>query len=109
MKQKQAVMKCKLKKEDTVKVIAGKEVGKTGRILKIDRTKGRVLVEGLNLVKKAIKPKKQNDKGGIKEIEASISISNVMIMCKKCGITRVGFDFKNDKKTRVCRKCGDEL
>ncbi len=109
MKQTQNATKCKLRKEDTVKVIAGKEVGKTGRILKIDRVKGRLLVEGLNLVKKAIKPKKQNEKGGIKEIEAPISISNVMIMCKKCGITRIGYTFKNKKKTRICRKCGDEL
>jgi large subunit ribosomal protein L24 len=101
--------KCKLRKEDTVKIIAGKEVGKTGRVLKIDREKGRILVEGLNLVKKAIKPKSQNEKGGIKEIESPIHISNVMIMCKKCGVTRVGFEFKNNKKVRICRKCGDVL
>jgi large subunit ribosomal protein L24 len=109
MKQAQNEVKCKLKKEDTVKVISGKEVGKTGRILKIDRVKGRLLVEGLNLVKKAIKPKKQKEKGGIKEIEAPIHISNVMIMCKKCGITRIGYTLKNKKKMRICRKCGDEL
>ncbi len=104
-----SITKCKLKKEDTVKVLAGKDVGKTGRILKIDRTKGRVLVEGLNLVKKAIKPKSQNEKGGIKELEASIHISNVMIVCKKCGVTRIGYNFKNKKKIRICRKCGDVL
>ena len=104
-----SISKCKLKKEDTVKILTGKDVGKTGRILKIDRAKGRVLVEGLNIVKKAIKPKSQNDKGGIKELEAPIHISNVMIMCKKCGVTRIGYDFKNKKKIRICRKCGDVL
>jgi large subunit ribosomal protein L24 len=109
MKKNMKINKCKLKKEDTVKILTGKEVGKTGRILKIDREKGRVLVEGLNLVKKAIKPKSQTEKGGIKEIEAPFHISNVMIMCKKCGVTRVGFEFKNNKKVRICRKCGDVL
>jgi large subunit ribosomal protein L24 len=102
-------IKSKLRKEDTVKVIAGKEIGKTGRILKIDRAKGRVLVEGLNLAKKAIKARKQNEKGGIKEVEIPIHLSNVMIVCKKCGVTRIGFKFKDEKKIRICRKCGEEL
>ena len=63
--------KVKLKQEDTAKIIAGKDVGKTGRVLKIDRVNLRIVVEGLNLVKKAQKKRKQNDKGGIVEIEAT--------------------------------------
>lgn len=99
----------KLKKEDTVQVVAGKEKGKTGKVLKIDRVKGRVLVQGLNMVKKAVRPKKQQDKGGIIDIEAGIALSNVMIMCKKCGPTRIGIDTDGDTKLRKCRKCGEVL
>ncbi len=99
----------KLKRDDNVRVIKGKDRGKSARILRIDHDKGRVIVEGLNIVKKAMKPKKQNDKGGIKELEAPIAIANVMIICKKCGPTRIGFSVKEGGKTRICRKCGDQM
>lgn len=99
----------KLKKDDTVQVIAGKEKGKQGKLLKIDRDSGRVIVAGLNMVKKAIRKKKQNDRGGIQEIEAAIDASNVMVVCKKCGPTRVGYKLAGDDKQRVCRKCGEVL
>ncbi|HOV63288.1 MAG TPA: 50S ribosomal protein L24 [Spirochaetia bacterium] len=99
----------KLKKEDTVKIIAGKDKGKSGKILKIDRVAGRVIVSGLNMVKKAKKPKNQQDKGGIVDVEAPIDISNVMIVCKKCGPTRIGFSVSGDSKKRICRKCGEAL
>lgn len=101
--------KIKLKKGDQVKIIAGKDSGKEGRILKIDRSKGRVIVEGLNLVKKTMRPKQQDDKGGIAEIEAGLNISNVMIICKKCGPTRIGTKLDGDTKLRTCRKCGEVL
>jgi len=101
--------KVKLKKEDTVKVVTGKDIGKTGRVLKIDRTNSRIVVEGLNIVKKAKKKRKQNDKGGIVEIEAPLHISNVMIMCKKCGATRIGYKINDKQKIRICRKCGERL
>ncbi|MBR5672167.1 MAG: 50S ribosomal protein L24 [Spirochaetales bacterium] len=103
------VVKYKLKKEDLVQVIAGKEKGKSGKILKIDREKGKVLVAGLNMVKKARKPKRQGEKGGIVDIEAPIDISNVMIVCKKCGPTRIGIEGTGDKKVRKCKKCGEVL
>ena len=103
------IVKCKLKKSDEVKVIAGKDRGKTGRVLDVDREKGRILVEGINMVKKAMRKKKQNDRGGIVEVEAFLDVSNVMIVCKKCGPTRVGFKVEADTKTRVCRKCGEAL
>ena len=105
----QSAHKFKLKKEDTVEVIAGKDKGKRGRILKILRDKDRVLVEGVNLVKKAKKKKNQQDRGGIIEIEAAIHSSNLMIVCKKCGPVRIGFKTEGDKKIRVCRKCGEAL
>lgn len=99
----------KIKKNDEVKVITGKDRGKTGRVLKIDHETDRVVVEGVNMVKKAVKKKKQNDRGGIIEVEAAMHISNVMIICKKCGPTRIGYKFEGDKKLRLCRKCGELL
>lgn len=99
----------KIKKNDEVKVITGKDRGKTGRVLKIDHETDRVVVEGVNMVKKAVKKKKQNDRGGIIEVEAAMHISNVMIICRKCGPTRIGYKFEGDKKLRLCRKCGELL
>ncbi len=99
----------KLKKDDTVQVIAGKEKGTQGKLLKVERDSGRVIVAGLNMVKKAMRKRKQTDRGGIQEIEASIDASNVMIVCKKCGPTRVGYKLAGDDKQRVCRKCGEVL
>ena len=104
-----ANMKIKLKKEDTVQVIAGKDKGKSGKVLRIDRKKGRVYVQGLNMVKKAVKPRSQQDKGGIIDIEAGLAVSNVMILCKKCGPTRLGIQVDGDSRNRVCKKCGEVL
>lgn len=101
--------KFKLKKDDTVQIIAGKDKGKRGRIVKIVRDKDRVVVEGANIVKKAMRRKSQQDRGGIVEIEAALHISNVMIVCKKCGPTRIGFKLDGENKTRVCKKCGEAL
>ena len=103
------VHKFKLKKEDTVQVIAGKDKGKRGRILKILRDKDRIIVEGLNIVKKAKKSKNRQDRGGIIEIEAPLHSSNLMIVCKKCGPTRIGYKIEGETKTRMCRKCGEAL
>jgi large subunit ribosomal protein L24 len=105
----EAAHKFKLKKEDTVQIIAGKDKGKRGRILKILRSKDRVVVEGANVVKKAKKRRNQQDRGGIVEIEAPIHASNLMIVCKKCGPTRIGYKIEGEHKTRVCRKCGEAL
>ncbi len=101
--------KVKLRKNDVVKVISGREKGKTGRILRIDREKMRAVVEGLNMVKKAVKQRKQNEKGGITSIEAPLSVSKLMIVCKKCGPTRIGYKIDGEAKKRVCRTCGGEL
>ena len=104
-----AEVKYKVKKGDQVKVIAGKDNGKTGRVLKIQRDTGRVIVEGLNRVKKAQKPKSQGEKGSIIELEAPLNISNVQVLCKKCGPTRIGIKVDGDSKIRICRKCGESL
>ena len=106
--------KFKLKKEDTVQITSGKDKGKRGRILKILRDKNRVVVEGANLVKKARKRRNQQDRVGIIEISAAIHYSNVSIVCKKCGPTRIGYIFEGaegskKEKIRVCRKCKEAL
>ena len=108
------VHKFKLKKEDNVEIIAGKDKGKRGRILKILKAKDRVVVEGANIVKKAKKRRNQQDRGGIIEVEAPLHCSNVAIVCKKCGPTRIGYKLATAAdskvtKTRVCRKCGEAL
>jgi large subunit ribosomal protein L24 len=105
----QAVRKYKLKKEDTVQVITGKDKGKRGKVLKIIHDTDRVLVQGVNLVKKAKKKRKQQDRGGIVEIEAALHSSNLLIVCKKCGPVRIGYKMDGDKKVRVCKKCGEAL
>ena len=102
-------IKYKIKKNDNVEIITGKDQGKTGRVLRLDKLNGKVYIEGRNMVKKAMKQQKQNQKGGIVEIEAAIDISNVMVLCKKCGKTRLGIKIAKDKKLRICKKCGDEI
>jgi large subunit ribosomal protein L24 len=108
-KKSAAVATVKLHKNDTVQVISGKDKGKTGRILRVDREAGRAVVEGLNMAKKAMKQRKQNEKGGIVSIEAALSMSKLMILCRKCGPTRIGYKTEGEKKVRVCRKCGEQL
>ena len=101
--------KLKIRKDDTVQVIAGKDKGKRGTIVKVVTKKDAVIVSGINIVKKAMRKRSQQDQGGIVEIEAPINISNVAIVCKKCGPTKIGYKIDGDKKTRVCRKCGEAL
>jgi large subunit ribosomal protein L24 len=101
--------KFKLRKDDLVQIIAGKDRGKQGKIIRIDRDKGRAIVAGVNMVKKAMRKKNQNDRGGIVEIEAPLQLSNLMIVCKKCGPTRIGYKIAGEDKARVCRKCGEAL
>ena len=72
-------VKYKIKKNDQVQIMAGKDRGKSGRVLRVDRDRGRVVIEGLNMVKKAIRPRGQNQKGGITSVEAALAISNVQI------------------------------
>jgi large subunit ribosomal protein L24 len=99
----------KLKKDDQVIVIAGKDKGKVGKILKINTETSRVLVEGVNLVSKAIRKKTQQDRGGIIQKEAFIHISNVQIMDAKGKATRIGYREDAGQKIRVAVTTGDKL
>jgi len=103
--------KIHVKTDDSVIVIAGKDRGKTGKVVKADPTGGRVFVAGVNMVKKHQKARGQNKPAGIIEREGSIDASNVMIVCPKCGKpTRVSRMIAEDgKKTRVCKKCGAQI
>jgi large subunit ribosomal protein L24 len=103
--------KCYIKKEDKVKVIAGKDKGKIGKVLNVNRKKSRVLVEKINIVKRHSRPSAQNKQGGIIEKEMPIQASNVMVMCNKCVTpARVKIQrLENGKKIRVCVKCGEAL
>ena len=100
----------RLKKGDTVKVIAGKEKGKTGKILSTIPGKERVVVEKINLIKRHKRPDAKG-KGGIVEKEGPIHVSNVMNLCDKCGSgVRIGYKILDDgKKARVCAKCHETL
>mgnify|MGYP006311092981 CR=1 FL=1 len=99
----------KLRRDDQIQVVQGRDKGKTGRVLQVDRSGGKVIVQGINMVKKAVKPKRQDEKGGIIDIEAPLDISNVQVMCKKCGPSRIGIREEKGKKERICKKCGDTL
>ena len=102
--------KFKIRKDDTVEVIAGKDKGKRGTVVRVLSKKDAVIVSGVNIVKKAMKKRSQQDQGGIVEVEAPLNLSNVGIVCKKCGRpVKVGYKLNGDKKVRVCRKCGETL
>ncbi|XOB41052.1 MAG: 50S ribosomal protein L24 [Candidatus Nealsonbacteria bacterium] len=100
----------KIKKGDTVLVISGKNKGKKGKILKAFPQKNKVLIEGVNLIKKHQKPKKSGEKGQIIEKPAPINVSNVKMICSKCNkATRVGYKLVGDKKYRICKKCNKQI
>ena len=100
-----------IRKNDSVMVIAGKERGKTGKILRVLQEKSSVIVERLNIVKRHSKPRGPQQPGGIVEKEAAIHSSNVMIMCDKCNApVRIGRKILADgKKIRICRSCNEAL
>ena len=96
----------KIKKGDTVKVIAGKDNGKEGKVLSVDPKNNKVVVEGVNVIKKHTKPSAANQNGGIISKEAAIDASNVMYV-HKGKVTRIGFTTNGDKKVRVAKSIGD--
>lgn len=100
-----------VKKNDTVKVIAGKEKGKTGKVIVVLPKKERIIIEKINLVKRHTKPKGAAGQGGIIEKEGAIHISNVMVVCPKCGsAVRFGYKLLEDgNKVRVCKKCEEVI
>ena len=100
-----------LKKDDKVKIIAGKDNGKIGKVLKVDQKKQRILVENVNVMKRHTRPSAQNRQGGILETEAPLNWSNVMLVCNKCvKPIRVRMQRLEDgKKVRVCPKCNEQI
>ncbi len=100
-----------IRKNDSVMVIAGKERGKTGKVLRVLTDRGAVIVERLNIVKRHTKPRGPQQSGGIVEKEAAIHASNIMIMCDKCNApVRIGRKILADgKKIRICRRCQEAL
>lgn len=100
-----------IKKDDFVKVIAGKDRGKQGKVLRVFPTEGRLTVERVNMIKRHTRPTRQMQQGGIIEREGKLHISNVMLICSKCerGV-RVGHRLLEDKKkVRICRRCNEIL
>ncbi len=99
-----------IRRNDTVKVISGRDKGKQGRVLRVFPDEGKLLVEHVMMVKKTMSRKRDPKvKGGIAEQESKLSLSNVMLVCGSCGPVRVGHEVRGDRKVRVCKKCGTTL
>lgn len=102
--------KLTIKKNDTVEIIAGKEKGKSGKVMRVYPKTGRISVEKINVVKRHVKPSQQYPQGGIIEKEIPLHYSNVLLFCGKCSKgRRHGMKVQGDKKVRVCKKCGGSL
>ena len=100
----------KICKGDKVQVLSGNDKGKTGDVLDVIPKTGRVLVKGVNVRKKHIKPRKQGEEGGIISAECPIYASKVAVICPKCGKpTKIGFSVEKDKKVRICKKCSTKI
>ena len=100
----------KIRKGDTVQVLAGNDKGKTGEVLEVIPKDSKVVVKGVNVRKKHIKPRKQGEEGGIIPVECAIDSSKVNVVCPKCGkSTRVEYKIEEDKKVRICKKCGAKI
>jgi large subunit ribosomal protein L24 len=99
-----------IRRNDTVKVITGRDKGKEGRVLRVFPNDNKILVEHVMIVKKHVRPNPQrNVKGGIAEQESRIALSNVQLVCGTCGPVRIGHEVRGDRKVRVCKKCGTTL
>lgn len=102
--------KLKVKKGDLVEMITGKDRGKRGKVLEVRPEGRRILIDGLNLVRKHQKPKKAGKKGEIITLPRAVDISNAMLVCSSCGKTaRMGFSLRDGKRMRVCKKCKSEF
>jgi large subunit ribosomal protein L24 len=100
----------KIKKGDTVEVLSGNDKGKKGEVLEIIPKKDKIIVKGVNIRKKHVKPRKQGEEGGIIPVECAIYSSKVNVVCPKCkkGV-KVGYIMEKDEKVRVCKKCGAKI
>jgi len=104
------IKKVHVKKDDVVVVVSGDDKGKKGKVIGVSPKEGKILVEGVNMVHKHVKPRKQGDEGGILTVEGAFYASKVQLYCSKCdkGV-RIKHKVDGDKKIRVCAKCGAEL
>lgn len=99
-----------IKKGDTVQVLSGNDKGKTGEVLQVIPKTEKVVVKGVNVRKKHVKPRKKGEEGGILSIESAIHSSKVNVVCPKCNkATRIGYTIEKDEKVRVCKKCGAKI
>jgi len=100
----------KIKKGDTVEVLSGNDKGKKGEVLEVIPKKDKIIVKGVNVRKRHIKPRRQGEEGGIISSECAIYSSKVNVVCPKCKkTTKVGFTIEKDEKVRVCKKCGAKI
>ena len=100
----------RIKKGDTVEVLSGNDKGKTGEVLEVIPKADKIIVKGINIRKKHVKPRKQGEEGGIISIESAIPSSKVNVVCSKCGkATKVGYSEEKGEKVRVCKKCGAKI
>lgn len=100
----------KIKKDDTVLIVSGKDRARKAKVLEVLPKEGKVIVEGVNLRKKHIRPKKSGEKGQIVTVPAPFDVSNVKLVCPKCGkAVRFGYKVEGKKKYRICKKCGQEV
>ena len=102
--------KLHVKSGDNVMLISGRDKGKTGKVLEVSPSEGKIIVEGANMVTKHVKPRQQGQPGGIVKAEGPFYASKAMLVCPKCNkAVRVGHEMKDGKKIRVCKKCGAEV
>lgn len=95
-----------IKKGDTVKILKGKDNGKSGKVIKVFPETNKIMVEGINLFKKHIRPKRQGEKGDVIQVARPLNASNAAVLCSACSkATRIGYIKEGEKKVRVCKKC----
>ena len=100
----------KIRKGDNVQVLSGNDKGKTGEVLEVIPGTQKIIVKGINVRKKHVKPRKQGEEGGIIPVECAIHASKVNVVCPKCGkATRIGYEIEKDQKVRVCKKCNTKI
>ena len=100
----------KIRKGDNVQVLSGNDKGKTGEVLEVIPGTNKIIVKGINIRKKHVKPRKQGEEGGIIPVECAIHASKVNVVCPKCGkATRIGYEIEEDQKVRVCKKCNAKI
>lgn len=100
----------RIKKGDTVKILSGNDKGKTGEVLEVIPKTSKIVVKGVNIRKKHVKPRKQGEEGGIIQVECAIHSAKANVVCTKCGkATKIGYSMEKEQKVRICKKCGAKI